>query len=135
MSRVVISAAHNDTDLVAAVENYLDELDERWQNDTITVVIPEFVMGKLYDVRNLLHNQSALALKAALLNREGTVVTSVPYHVDGYGMTAGTRSSVPETVVATGPLASAKGKAAPSANGDAPPGAVCADNPFTRPRS
>ncbi|MBW3669275.1 MAG: hypothetical protein KY443_08700, partial [Actinobacteria bacterium] len=69
-------------DLVEPVERYLDELDARWHNDTITVIIPEFVMGKLYDFRNLLHNQSAFALKAALLGREGTVVTSVPYHVD-----------------------------------------------------
>jgi amino acid transporter len=68
-------------ELVEPVDAYLDELDDRWTNDTITVIIPEFVMGKLYDVRNLLHNQSALALKAALLNREATVVTSVPYHV------------------------------------------------------
>ena len=68
-------------DLVEPVERYLDELDSRWHNDTVTVIIPEFVMGKLYDPRNLLHNQSAFALKAALLNRAGTVVTSVPYHV------------------------------------------------------
>jgi hypothetical protein len=29
----------------------------------------------------LLHNQSALRIKAALLFRPGTVVTSVPYHL------------------------------------------------------
>jgi amino acid transporter len=68
-------------DLVEPVMGHLDDLNERWPQSTTTVVIPEFVMGKLYDVRNLLHNQSALALKAALLNREHTVVTSVPYHL------------------------------------------------------
>ena len=68
-------------DLVEPVERYLDELDDRWHNDTITVVIPEFVLGNLLDPRNLLHGQTALALKAALLDREGAVVTSVPYHV------------------------------------------------------
>ncbi|HEX2701391.1 MAG TPA: APC family permease [Acidimicrobiales bacterium] len=68
-------------DLVAAVEGYLDELDERWQNDTITVLIPEFVVDHWYE--NILHNQSALALKLALLDRRGTVVTSVPYHLSG----------------------------------------------------
>jgi hypothetical protein len=66
-------------ELVEAVEDYLDELDSRWDNDTITVVIPEFVVGKWY--QQALHNQSALALKLALLFRPGTVVTSVPYHV------------------------------------------------------
>jgi amino acid transporter len=66
-------------DLVAAVEGYLDELDERWNNDTVTVLIPEFVVDHWYE--NILHNQSALALKLALLDRRGTVVTSVPYHL------------------------------------------------------
>ncbi len=66
-------------DLVETVESYLDELDERWNNDTVTVLIPEFVVDKWYE--NVLHNQSALALKLALLDRRGTVVTSVPYHL------------------------------------------------------
>ena len=66
-------------DLVESVEGYLDELDDRWHNDTITVLIPEFVVDRWYE--NILHNQSALALKLALLDRPGTVVTSVPYHL------------------------------------------------------
>ena len=66
-------------ELIGPVERYIDELDDRWENDTITVVIPEFVVGKWYE--HLLHNQSALFLKGKLLFREGTVVTSVPYHV------------------------------------------------------
>ncbi|MFN2608232.1 MAG: APC family permease [Acidimicrobiales bacterium] len=66
-------------ELVGPVERYIDELDDRWTNDTITVVIPEFVVGRWYE--QLLHNQTALVLKAKLLFREGTVVTSVPYHV------------------------------------------------------
>ncbi|HSH23087.1 MAG TPA: APC family permease [Acidimicrobiales bacterium] len=68
-------------DLTQAVEGYLDELDERWSNDTITVLIPEFVVDRWYE--NVLHNQSALTLKLALLDRPGTVVTSVPYHLGG----------------------------------------------------
>jgi hypothetical protein len=66
-------------ELVDAVDNYLDELDERWHNDTVTVIIPEFVVEHWYE--NVLHNQSALALKFKLLGRHGTVVTSVPYHL------------------------------------------------------
>jgi amino acid transporter len=65
--------------LVGPIEKYIDDLDDRWVNDTITVVIPEFVVGKWYE--HILHNQSALFLKGKLLFREGTVVTSVPYHV------------------------------------------------------
>ncbi len=82
-------------DLVGPVMEYLDELDQRWHNDTITVVVPEFVVGRWYE--NLLHNQSALLLKGRLLYREGTVVTSVPYHVDtGDGVAPpGRRSPTP----------------------------------------
>ena len=66
-------------DLVAPIETFLDELNERWADDTVTVVIPEFVVDRWY--ANLLHNQSALAVKLALLDRPDTVVTSVPYQL------------------------------------------------------
>ena len=61
---------------------YLDQLDQRGEEDIVTVVIPEFVVGGLFSPTQLLHNQSAGALKLALLFRKGTVVTSVPYHVE-----------------------------------------------------
>ena len=70
-------------ELAPAVERYLDELDDRWSTNTITVVIPEFIAGRLLSPTQLLHNQSAGALKLALLYREDTIVTSVPYHVNG----------------------------------------------------
>jgi amino acid transporter len=65
-------------DLVAPVEAYLDDLDERWRNDMTTIVIPEVVVGTK-SLANLLHGQSALALKLALIDRPRTVVTSVPF--------------------------------------------------------
>ncbi|HVF31885.1 MAG TPA: APC family permease [Acidimicrobiales bacterium] len=68
-------------ELTHAIEEYLDDLDERWNDDIITVIIPEFVAGRLFSPTQLLHNQSAGALKVALLFRENTIVTSVPYHV------------------------------------------------------
>ncbi|MDQ4090539.1 MAG: APC family permease [Actinomycetota bacterium] len=67
-------------DLVEPVMEYINQLDMKWDNDTVTVVIPEFVVGKWYE--QVLHNQSALFLKGKLLFRENTVVTSVPYHLD-----------------------------------------------------
>ncbi|MFP5318655.1 MAG: APC family permease [Acidimicrobiia bacterium] len=70
-------------ELVEPIQRFLDELDARWDNDTITVVIPEFVVGKWWE--QVLHNQSALFLKGKLLFRKGVVVTSVPYHVDADG--------------------------------------------------
>jgi hypothetical protein len=83
-------------ELPPAVEKFLDELDERWHNDTITVIIPEFVAGRLFSPTQLLHNQSAGALKLALLFRENTVVTSVPYHV-GMGDSDGSPASEAST--------------------------------------
>jgi amino acid transporter len=65
--------------LTKPVMAFIDELDERYSNDIITVVIPEFVTRKR---TQFLHNGSALKLKAKLLYRPHTVVTSVPIHVE-----------------------------------------------------
>ncbi|MCU1458363.1 MAG: amino acid/polyamine/organocation transporter, superfamily, partial [Actinomycetia bacterium] len=67
-------------ELSGPVMRYIDEVDLRWDQDIITVVIPEFVVTHWWE--HLLHNQSALVLKGRLLFRRNTVVTSVPYHVD-----------------------------------------------------
>lgn len=67
-------------ELTRPVMRYVDEIDARWENDIVTVVIPEFVVHHWWE--HLLHNQSALILKGRLLFRRGTVVTSVPYHID-----------------------------------------------------
>jgi amino acid transporter len=67
-------------EITRPVLQWLDDLDARWDYDVITVVIPEFVVRHWWE--QLLHNQSALWLKARLLFRKGTVVTSVPSHVD-----------------------------------------------------
>jgi amino acid transporter len=62
-------------ELTQPVLEYLDELDAESPDDVITVVIPEFVTQWK---TQWLHNQSAFALKARLLYRPNTVVTSVP---------------------------------------------------------
>lgn len=59
---------------------FLDRLDEKYENDNVTVIIPEFVVRHWWE--NILHNQSALRIKRWLLLRPGTMVTSVPYHID-----------------------------------------------------
>jgi amino acid transporter len=66
-------------ELSPAVLRFIDEIDARWDNDIVTVLIPEFVVRHWWE--QLLHNQTALFLKGRLLFREGVVVTSVPYHV------------------------------------------------------
>jgi len=67
--------------IVGPLLAYIDEVDAEDPFDTLTVVLPEFVPAHWWD--NLLHNQTALRLKGALLFRPGTVVTSVPYHLGG----------------------------------------------------
>ena len=67
--------------LIGPLMSYLDEVEKQRPGDTITVVLPEFVAHHLWE--HILHNQTALRLKAALLFRPGTVVTSVPYHLEG----------------------------------------------------
>ena len=67
-------------ELTRPILQFIDELDERYQDDIITVVIPEFVTSWR---TQWLHNGSAFALKAKLLYRPHTAVVSVPIHTDG----------------------------------------------------
>ncbi len=60
--------------------NYIREHDTGRRDEVITVVIPEFVPR--YYWQQILHNQTALALKGALLFRRNTIVVSVPFHLD-----------------------------------------------------
>jgi amino acid transporter len=67
-------------ELTRPVSEFLDELDARYQDDIVTVVIPEFVTSWR---TQWLHNGSAFALKAKLLHRPHTAVVSVPIHMSG----------------------------------------------------
>jgi amino acid transporter len=68
-------------DLTTVVVEYLEQATRRSGSDTLlNVVIPEFVVGSL--VGKLLHNQSALWIRAALYARPRVAVTSVPWVLD-----------------------------------------------------
>ena len=67
-------------ELTRPVLSYIEALDAELSHDVVTVVVPEFVVHHWWD--QLLHNQSALMLKGRLLFRKGTVVTSIPSHID-----------------------------------------------------
>ena len=59
---------------------YLENvIEHRQPNETITVVVPQFMPSKRW--HNVLHMQTANVLRSELLNRHGVVVTDVPYHV------------------------------------------------------
>jgi len=67
-------------EITGPVIQWIDDLDARWDYDVVTVVVPEVVVHRWWE--HLLHNQSALWLKARLLFRRNVVVTSVPTHLD-----------------------------------------------------
>ncbi|HSE94809.1 MAG TPA: APC family permease [Methylomirabilota bacterium] len=59
--------------------DYLDHLQRQIPDHLITIILPEFVPARWW--QHLLHNQTALVIKAALLFRRGITVTNVPYHL------------------------------------------------------
>ena len=59
---------------------YITQVETERPNDYVTVILPEFVPARWW--QHLLHNQSALLIKGALLFRPNTVVTSVPFHLE-----------------------------------------------------
>ena len=65
--------------LVRPLLRHIDRIERARDDDMITVVLPEFVPAKWW--HHILHNQSSLLLKGALLFRKGIIVTSVPYHL------------------------------------------------------
>jgi hypothetical protein len=53
--------------------------DQRQPNEVITIVVPQFVPRQTW--HNVLHAQTAVMLRLALMFRPGIVITSVPYQV------------------------------------------------------
>jgi amino acid transporter len=60
---------------------YLEEIiAQRQPNETITIVVPEFVPSERW--HSFLHMQTAKLLRSELLSKPGVVVTNVPYQVN-----------------------------------------------------
>jgi len=66
---------------IAPILAYIDALDRSYPGETVTVVLPELVPRHFW--QGILHNQSAIPLKRALLSRPNTVVIGIPYHLRG----------------------------------------------------
>ena len=65
--------------LLAPFLDYVDHLVALGENHMVTIVIPEFVPSRWW--QHLLHNQTALLIKGALLFRKRIVVVDVPFHL------------------------------------------------------
>jgi hypothetical protein len=64
---------------IAPILAYIDAADRSYPGEPITVVLPEVVPSHFW--QGILHNQSAIPLRKALLSRPNTVVMSIPYHL------------------------------------------------------
>jgi amino acid transporter len=66
--------------LVEPLVDYIRQVAKRRQpNEVITVVVPQFVPRRQW--HNVLHAQTAMMLRLALVFEPGVVITSVPYQV------------------------------------------------------
>jgi amino acid transporter len=67
-------------DVTTPVLDYVARLRGANPRDVITIYIPEYVVGRWWE--QVLHNQSALRLKARLLFERNVMVTSVPWQLE-----------------------------------------------------
>jgi amino acid transporter len=65
--------------LLGPLLEYVQHVTERPGKHVVTMVIPEFIPARWW--QHLLHNQTALLIKGALLFRRNVIVTDVPYHL------------------------------------------------------
>ena len=65
--------------LIRPLLAYIDTVHELHPDETLTVILPEFVVAHWWEYP--LHNQTAFRLKAVLLARPGIIVTDIPQHL------------------------------------------------------
>jgi amino acid transporter len=75
---VVLSSPYRE--LTRPLLRHIERLRRKTGQGFVTVVLPEFIPARWW--QQLLHNQSSLLLKGALLFKKGVIVTSVPYHLE-----------------------------------------------------
>jgi hypothetical protein len=66
-------------EVLRPIVDYVRGIRRESPRDIVVVYIPEYVVGHWWE--HLLHNQTALRLKARLLFTPGVMVTSVPYQL------------------------------------------------------
>ncbi|HET7343811.1 MAG TPA: APC family permease [Methylomirabilota bacterium] len=65
--------------LLRPLLDYIDQIQARGDDQMVTIVLPEFLPRRWW--QHILHNQTALLVKGALLFRRNIVVADVPYHL------------------------------------------------------
>jgi hypothetical protein len=77
MQLIVIESPYRS--LMRPLLAYIDTVHELHPDETLTVILPEFVVAHWWEYP--LHNQTAFRLKTALFARPGIVVTDIPQHL------------------------------------------------------
>jgi len=75
---VVVDSPYRE--LMRPLVEFIERVDRLDPDDIVTVLVPEFVTHKWWHY--LLHQQTGMILRSALLRHKRWVVTSVPYHLD-----------------------------------------------------
>jgi amino acid transporter len=70
-------------EVTGPILDYVRQIQLDSPRDVVSVFLPEYVVGHWWE--QLLHNQSALRLKARLLYQPGVMVTSVPWQLGSAG--------------------------------------------------
>ncbi len=65
--------------VITPLLNYIDEIEGLMHDDLMTIIVPEFVAAKWW--QQVLHNQTAMFIRTALIFKRGKIVTSVRYHL------------------------------------------------------
>ena len=74
---VVLSSPYRS--VLGPLSEYIERIKSQVPHGVVTIVIPEFVPGHWW--QHVLHNQTALLVKGAMLFRQGIVVVNVPFHL------------------------------------------------------
>jgi amino acid transporter len=89
-------------EITRPIVEYVKRLRRESPRDIVTLYVPEYVVGHWWE--RLLHNQSALRLKARLIMQPGVVVASVPYQLKSalHGHEGGVHGGPPPGVLGDG---------------------------------
>jgi amino acid transporter len=117
---VVLASPYRE--ITRPVLDYVARIRRESPRDVVAVYVPEYVVGHWWE--HLLHNQSALRLKARLLLAPGVMVTSVPWQLASSSRAVGRPERAGAGAVRRGragpaspPPADAPGVASPGAGG------------------
>ncbi len=66
-------------DLIGPIISYIEQVERQWEDDTVMVVMPEFIPTKPWHL--WLHSQTAKYLRDELEHREDVMIVDVPYRL------------------------------------------------------